>query len=194
MILEAFIELELETRSTGKSRRPLEQVILSSGGREKKAIIHSTIKLLGKRYLSKEPSYDAPEWWKEDASAISAVAAFLAHLFNDWGIIDSWLTSLSGAGVGEPVGIRRAVVAVATTDGKSNIETVLEDCLKLFGDSLYIRHTPTLQQDGEFGVGNCMRTTLIRCSSCPGTAPSSRMCAPDEPSQAENAFKVGFVS
>jgi len=59
----------------------------------------------------------------------------------------SWLTSSTGAGVGEGIAIRRAVVAALAED-KSDMETVLEKSLQQLGDQLYIKHTPTMQQEG----------------------------------------------
>lgn len=59
----------------------------------------------------------------------------------------SWLTGTSGAGLGDGIAIRRAAVVVLSKD-KAAIETVLEKSLQQFGDQLYIKHTPTLQQEG----------------------------------------------
>lgn len=59
-----------------------------------------------------------------------------------------WCTSASGAGLGDGVAIRRAVLAVLAQD-KETITTVLEKSLSQFGDELYIRHTAILQQDGK---------------------------------------------
>jgi telomere length regulation protein len=61
--------------------------------------------------------------------------------------LKTWLTSSSGAGVGDGIAIRRAVVAALAVDN-SDIETVLDKSLRLFGDQLYIKHTSTMQQEG----------------------------------------------
>ena len=58
-----------------------------------------------------------------------------------------WLTSSSAAGVGEEVGIRRAVLAVVAQE-KEDICTVVEKSINQFGDQLYIKHSPMLQQEG----------------------------------------------
>ena len=55
-----------------------------------------------------------------------------------------------GAGVGDGIGIRRAVVAVLAKD-KEAITTVLEKSVNQFGDQLYIKHTAVLQQEGKHG-------------------------------------------
>ena len=59
----------------------------------------------------------------------------------------SWLTSSSGAGVGESIAIRRASV-VALSVSKNDLEAIFEKSLQQFGDQLYIRHTPIMQQEG----------------------------------------------
>ncbi|TVY88746.1 DNA replication checkpoint protein tel2, partial [Lachnellula willkommii] len=51
-----------------------------------------------------------------------------------------------GTGVGEGIAIRRAVVTALAED-KSDMETVLEKSLQQLGDQLYIKHTPTMQQE-----------------------------------------------
>lgn len=63
----------------------------------------------------------------------------------------SWLTSSSGAGLGDGIAIRRAVVVVLSRE-KTDIETVLDKSLQQFGDQLYIKHTPTIQQDGKINL------------------------------------------
>ncbi len=63
----------------------------------------------------------------------------VAHLVN-------WCTASAGAGLGDGIGVRRAVLAVLAE--KDGITTVLEKSLSQFGDQLYIRHTAILQQEG----------------------------------------------
>lgn len=64
------------------------------------------------------------------------------HLIN-------WCVSSSGAGLGDAVGIRRAVLAVLSQD-KDVIFNVFEKSLSQFGDELYIKHAAILQQEGMF--------------------------------------------
>lgn len=119
---------------------------------EQKSFITRTIRLLNKRYLSAEENTTGSEWWKFNSSSVAAVAGFLQSMINGdtprTDVLDSWLTSLNGSGVGESVAIRRSVVAVVAKD-KHRIEQVLEKSMHQFGDQLYIKHTPSLQQDGE---------------------------------------------
>jgi hypothetical protein len=63
----------------------------------------------------------------------------------------TWLNSLSGAGVGEPLGIRRAVLSVFS-NSKHDMETIFESSLRQFGDQLYIRHAPTIHQEGKTNI------------------------------------------
>jgi telomere length regulation protein len=62
-------------------------------------------------------------------------------------VLINWCASSSGAGVGDGVGIRRAVVATLARDREA-ITTVLEKSIAQFGDDLYMRHSAMLQQDG----------------------------------------------
>lgn len=96
---------------------------------------------------------DDAQWWQSDTKVVSSVAALIAHIVSDIQHhkehLISWLTGSSGAGLGDGIAIRRAVIAVLSRD-KTVIQTVLDKSLQQFGDQLYIKHTPTLQQDGKF--------------------------------------------
>lgn len=82
---------------------------------------------------------------------ISAAAGLLNSLIKDnetsKNYLINWCATASGAGLGDGVGIRRAILAVLATD-KDAITTVLEKSLAQFGDQLYIKHAATLQQNG----------------------------------------------
>ncbi|KAG0650805.1 DNA replication checkpoint tel2 [Hyphodiscus hymeniophilus] len=123
---------------------------------EQRNFILSFLKLVSKAYLSSIiTSEDDSRWWQSDASVIAATAGLIQlvlakdesrkiHLM-------TWLTSSSGAGVGDGIAIRRAVIAALATD-KNDIETILDKILRQFGDQLYIRHTPTMQQEAHAQV------------------------------------------
>lgn len=87
----------------------------------------------------------------EEHVVISAAAGIIKSLVTDdtkcLSHLVTWLTSANGAGLGDTIGIRRAVLAVLSSD-RDSIATVFEKCLSQFGDYLYIRHTPILQQEG----------------------------------------------
>lgn len=82
--------------------------------------------------------------------AVSAVAAILGDVVLDdetrKNILINWCASSSGAGLGDGVGIRRAVVATLAQDREA-IATVLSKSLAQFGDELYIKHAAILQQN-----------------------------------------------
>lgn len=102
------------------------------------------------------------------------------------GHLISWLTDASGAGLGESSGIRRAATAVLAHD-KEAITTVLERSLNQFGDQLYIKHSPILQQEGEKTKPQFIKLPAkIASSSCPSTTVKCRLCPSYLANQAHN--------
>ncbi|TLS25016.1 hypothetical protein PpBr36_07620 [Pyricularia pennisetigena] len=87
---------------------------------------------------------------KDEKSLVYAVAGLLRAIVNvdekRRGVIVGWLTSVSGGAAGEHVGIRRAAIAVLA-EHREDITAVLEKSMALFGDNLYIKHAPLLQQE-----------------------------------------------
>ncbi|KAL3964109.1 hypothetical protein ACCO45_001113 [Purpureocillium lilacinum] len=88
-------------------------------------------------------------------SVVSAVAGVINAVVADDAahrttLVD-WCTAASGAGLGDQIGIRRAVLAVLAKD-KGTITTVLEKSLAQFGDQLYIKHAAILQQEAHTQV------------------------------------------
>ncbi|KAL7950713.1 telomere length regulation domain-containing protein [Trichoderma barbatum] len=77
------------------------------------------------------------------AGVISAVIKGNDTLYNH---LVAWCASSSGAGLGDAVGIRRAILAVVAQN-KDGITTVFEKSLAQFGDQLYIKHAAILQQN-----------------------------------------------
>jgi len=129
-------------------------------------------------------SDDNAQWWQVDSDLISASAALVTILLGNeesrTNHVVTWLTSSSGAGVGEGVAIRRAILA-ALVKNKSYIEIVLEKSLQQFGDQLYIKHTPAMQQDGR-----CLRiqskhaSANILSSPRTGSPSISWICTPKD--------------
>jgi telomere length regulation protein len=70
-----------------------------------------------------------------------------------------WLTSSSGAGVGSSIAIRRAAIAALSVD-RTDAEAILDKSLRQFGDQLYIKHTPTMQQEGILTI-----LAVLRCAN-----------------------------
>ena len=121
-------------------------------GFEQRNVLYSVLKVASKEYLPNLVTSEAnPQWWYSDAEIVSAVAGLISTVLSGEesrkNQLIAWLTSSSGAGIGDGVAIRRAAIAALSGD-KNDLETVLDKSLQQFGDQLYIRHTPTLQQEG----------------------------------------------
>ncbi|CAG8949598.1 hypothetical protein HYFRA_00007831 [Hymenoscyphus fraxineus] len=118
---------------------------------EQKNVLYSTLQFVSREKLSTSITTEADSsWWKSDAKVISGASSLIKSLVSGAesrsNQLMAWLTSSSGAGVGESIAIRRAVVAVIAEE-KSSIESLLEKSIQQFGDQLYVRHTPTIQQE-----------------------------------------------
>jgi telomere length regulation protein len=119
---------------------------------EQRNFIYSFLNLVSRHYLSSiVTSEDDSRWWQSDAEIVSAASGLIKLILSTdeprKSHMITWLTSSSGAGVGDGISIRRAVIAALATE-KNDIETILDQSLRQFGDQLYIRHTPTMQQEG----------------------------------------------
>ncbi|POS86312.1 hypothetical protein EPUL_000765 [Erysiphe pulchra] len=125
---------------------------LSSSDQRK--VIFSLLRLCSTQFLLSDNVTDiangVSQWWKKDVISVSAVAALISIVITGNEIIKkhllTWLSGNFGAGIGEGVSIRRSVIAAIAND-KHCTESILEKCIEKFGDHLYIRHTPTLQQE-----------------------------------------------
>lgn len=109
--------------------------------------------MLSRRHITPSESsleFD-PKWWQEDAYKISQLAALLSGIIasdNDFrDLAADWLVSPNGGGVGEPIGIRRALVVVLSRD-EMVLKELLERSFGQFGDKIWIRHTPIMRQEG----------------------------------------------
>jgi telomere length regulation protein len=113
---------------------------------DQRRFIPAFLKHLSDKYLNTLGSCESSE-----SQAIIAGAARAIHICvgtNDirLGHLVSWLTSASGAGLGDGIGIRRAVLAVVA-QSRDNVIVVLEKSIAQFGDQLYVKHAPMLQQE-----------------------------------------------
>ncbi|KAH7364529.1 telomere length regulation protein-domain-containing protein [Rhexocercosporidium sp. MPI-PUGE-AT-0058] len=135
-----------------KERKPqFLKLIRSLPNFDQRNLIFSLLKIISKNYLSSPLTTEADSgWWKSDAAIVGAAASLISLVVADdqarKNLLISWLTSSSGAGVGDGIAIRRAVLVALASD-KSDIENILDKSLGQLGDQLYIRHTPTLQQE-----------------------------------------------
>ncbi|KAF5006167.1 hypothetical protein FDECE_7442 [Fusarium decemcellulare] len=112
--------------------------------RASKKILHVLLQHLSQRQLSHlGPDDTSPD------EKVSATAGIIKELVlsdeTRRNITISWCASSSGAGLGDGIGIRRAVIAALSHD-RDAITTVLEKSLAQFGDDLYIKHAAILQQ------------------------------------------------
>jgi telomere length regulation protein len=151
-VLDEVLQLLL---GKDEDRKRFETILNSLPSSDQRMVLSVSLKTISGRYLSGAVVSDDSEWWEADASLVSAAAGYLNLVVKDDDsrksqLID-WLTSVSGAGTGEGIGIRRAAVAVLSRS-KYDAETVLEKSLQQFGDPLYIRHAPSLQQEGNLAI------------------------------------------
>jgi len=124
---------------------------------EYRKFLYTVLKVAPGLYLSASvTTEDDSQWWQSDTTTVSSVASLISQMVGDnvphhKEHLVSWLTGSSGAGLGDGIAIRRAVVVVLSRE-KTDIKTVLDKSLQQFGDQLYIKHTPTLQQDGKINL------------------------------------------
>lgn len=114
---------------------------------DQRRVLFAVLKFLSEAHLNQLGLCDS----SESADVISAVAGIISAIIGQdrgkTGHLISWLTSSSGAGLGDGVGIRRAVLAIVSRTREDLID-VLEKSVAQFGDQLYIKHSPILQQEG----------------------------------------------
>ncbi|KAG6007411.1 hypothetical protein E4U21_006000 [Claviceps maximensis] len=109
-----------------------------------KKVINLLLECLSQTFLNHMELQDVTA--NETVSAVAGIIndvvqndqARVAHLV-------TWCCSTSGAGLGNSIGIRRAVISLLAKD-KETITLVLEKSLSQFGDQLYIKHTAIMQQ------------------------------------------------
>jgi telomere length regulation protein len=162
LILLTYLEIVLDEilallQGEDSDRKQFVALLANLPNYEQKMVLDAALRTLSKRHLSTNIASNSLEWWRVDAEVVAAAAAYLELIVSKdnsrRSYLISWLTGLSGAGIGEAIGIRRAAVAVLS-DSKFDMESVLEKSLQQFGDQLYIRHAPSLQQEG-------IRNTII---------------------------------
>lgn len=114
---------------------------------EQKRIIFAVLKHLSEAFLNSLEDTDlSPN--RTIFAAAGVVDKIVSNDESRKAHLVSWLTSSTGAGLGDGIGIRRAVLAALARD-KECINLILEKSINQFGDQLYIKHSPILQQQGE---------------------------------------------
>ncbi|KAK7714084.1 telomere binding protein [Diaporthe eres] len=131
--------------NSGEARH-ISDLFGSLANTEQRALLFSILKIIADVHLNSLNGNNS----SEEQTMISAAAGVIRSLVADdtkyLSHLVTWLTSANGAGLGDTIGIRRAVLAVLSSD-RDSITTVFEKSLNQFGDYLYIRHTPVLQQE-----------------------------------------------
>ena len=109
-------------------------------------MLSSFLKSLSQTYLRMQ----SPEEGIETSRKVSAVSGFILGLVHqDQVLLDHLASELitTSLDAGDDLGIRRAIVAVISND-KTRLGTLLEKAIDQFGDKLFIKHAPILQQQG----------------------------------------------
>ncbi|KAL1795097.1 hypothetical protein ACET3X_006913 [Alternaria dauci] len=126
---------------------------------EQRKYLNAIVAFVAKDYLSVE------NVGKDDATitastTISSAAALFYTLIKDSDVLKehlvSSLTRSTIPALDESLSARRSVLAALARDDET-LHTLLENLIKTFGDSVYIRHTPVLQQEA-------LAQTLALCS------------------------------
>ncbi|KAI2477859.1 telomere length regulation protein [Pyrenophora tritici-repentis] len=126
---------------------------------EQRKYMNSFVAFIAKKYFATEIVS------KEDASippskTVSAAAALIHTLTKDNDVLRehlvSSLTRSTIPALDDALSARRSIVAALTKD-EEKLHTLLEGIIKLFGDSVYVRHTPVIQQEA-------LAQTLALCS------------------------------
>lgn len=118
---------------------------------DQRKVLLSVLNFLSGTYLNRLGRCDSPASGAIVGSAAAVIAAIVGNSDSKITHLTSWLTSSSGAGLGDGVGIRRAVIAVVA-QSRDRIVGVLEKSISQFGDQLYIKHSPMLQQEAHAQV------------------------------------------
>lgn len=117
---------------------------------EQRQFLNSTISYISKQCLGLIPE-TKDELVLKPSGTISGAARFINDLISENGFLKdhivSSLTSSAGSDMDGSLAVRRSVIAAISKD-QERIQNLMERSIKLFGDQLYIRHTPTLQQEG----------------------------------------------
>jgi hypothetical protein len=120
---------------------------------DKRTYLTSFLRVLSTSHLS--TTYDEADetWHKDDAPIVAAAAALLGKLISDdddfKDVLQEWITSSSGGGVGESLSLRRAVMTVVKED-ELLFRQVTEKLLAQFADKMWIARTMIVRQEGMF--------------------------------------------
>lgn len=185
--LETLIKIAIDGLLLSKGVSPSYFVNLAfSQPRSSKKILHLVLQHISQKHLGHLDLGDTSSDEK-----VSAAANIIKQLTLDdetrKNILIGWCVSSSGAGLGDGIGIRRAVIAALSQD-RDAITTVLEKSLAQFGDELYIKHAAILQQDGKTHLSKPVESEALTISSSySNLAPRRWLCAQAFAHQADSA-------
>lgn len=143
-------------------------LIKNMGVQEQKTSLYSLLRILSKHRLPILTETLSDDEQQEHTRILRGAAALISFLVKESDILKdalvSWLTGSSGDGIGQEKAIRRAVIAALSDDhgrGFTCVVKVYADrqalarmivlfnkILELFGEKLFIKHTPMLHQQG----------------------------------------------
>ncbi|KAL9120891.1 MAG: hypothetical protein Q9187_002558, partial [Circinaria calcarea] len=143
-----FIRPLIEDANKGRACRPL---LNSLAIHEQKTVLQSTLRILSKIDTPSTQSMNGSSATADiTAKTVRGMAALLVTVMGSQvqlrEALADWLTSTSGGSIGVDDNTRRATTAVLAQD-QELFESTLSKLLQLFGDKLYIKHTPVLHQE-----------------------------------------------
>lgn len=128
----------------------LQKIVTSLPVHDKRSYMLALLRVISTNLRSHIKHDDHDAWWKHDATRVSGAAAllekFLLHDDDFQSLIQEWITSSTGGGIGEPIALRRAIMAVISKNELAFCE-LSEKLLQQFGDQLWIKHTPIVRQE-----------------------------------------------
>lgn len=138
------------------------------GSQEQITFLYSLLRVLSKLRLSSFAGNLTHDEQQEHTRILCGAGALISCLVKDSDILKDalirWLTGVSGDGMAQEKAIRRAVIAALSVDHGRELTWVVKahadrqalarmivlfnKILELFGDKLFIKHTPMLHQQG----------------------------------------------
>ncbi|CAK7208323.1 telomere binding protein [Sporothrix bragantina] len=118
---------------------------------DQKKILFGTLKYAAETFLASTNADTAAV----DASKVSAVAGLIKRVTDNSPLLQeqlsSWLLKDLAVGLIGGIGIRRAAIAVLSDDRKG-MSDILEKSMSEFGDQLFVKHAPIIQQEAKAQV------------------------------------------
>ncbi|ERT02162.1 hypothetical protein HMPREF1624_00460 [Sporothrix schenckii ATCC 58251] len=132
--------------NAGLDNSTLSHILQHLPAHEQKKILFGVLKYAAETYLSPSPDSTVV-----DTATVAAVASLIKNVADSSTTLReqliSWLLTNAAVGLINGIGIRRAVVVVVAETPKSLTE-ILQKSIAEFGDQLFIKHAPIIQQEG----------------------------------------------